>query len=35
MKSLFASFHVAGALFSPLSSSHAAEDAAQNRLVLG
>ncbi|MGD0586394.1 MAG: TolC family protein [Oryzomonas sp.] len=35
MKSLFASFLVAGALFSPLSSSHAAEEAAQNRLVLG
>jgi len=35
MKSLFASFLLAGVFFSPLSSSHAAEEAAPNRLVLG
>lgn len=35
MKSLFASLLVAGALFSPFSTSHAAEETTQNRLVLG
>jgi outer membrane protein TolC len=35
MKSLLTSILVAGIFFTPLASSHAAEDAAQNRLVLG
>ena len=35
MKSLLASIMVAGTFFTLLASSHAAEDAAQNRLVLG